>query len=188
MDESHMHTENHADANMENLVHHGKGHLDTEMDMNERTSSLSLQSPEEANPSLPTVTGTGETDLGSKDIPDETSKTVDPADAVLLWDSALHRQSKDSYQQGHPVTTERQQTEAETADGGSNSQEEDVDGETEKQDVEEDEKNENKLENQRAGRRTKVEVSGVPDYCSDISGLLDCVYRRENDVSRCNEN
>lgn len=161
VDESHMHTENHADANMENLVHHGKGFLDTEMDMNERTSSLSLQSPEEANPSLPTVTGTGETDLGSKDkdIPDEASKTVDPADAVLLWDSALHRQSKDSYQQGHPVTTERQQTEAETADGGSNSQEEDVDGETEKQDVEEDEKNENKLENQHAGRRTKVESS-----------------------------
>ncbi|XP_030589589.1 BLOC-1-related complex subunit 6 [Archocentrus centrarchus] len=154
VDGSLVHTENHADV--ENRVYDGNDHLDTEMDINGRTSSLSLQSPRMADLSLPAVTDTEDLEPGSKDthIP-EAPKTVDPTDAILLWDSALYRQSKDSCQQEGPFTVDRQQTEAETADGGSDSREEEVDGEREKQDVEEDEKNENKLENQHAGRRTE---------------------------------
>lgn len=159
VDGSLAHTENHAVV--ENRVYDVRDHVDTDMDINGRTSSLSLESPQVAEPPLPAVTGTEDLEPGSKDtdIP-EASKIVDPTDAILLWDSALHRQSKDSCQRGGPVTVDRAQTDAETADGGCDGreEEEEEDGEREKQDVEEDEKNENKLETQHAGRRTEVEV------------------------------
>ncbi|XP_069550026.1 BLOC-1-related complex subunit 6 [Brachyistius frenatus] len=138
------HAENHV--YVENRVYDGKGHLDTETDINERTSSLSLHSPQMADPPL----ANSESGFKDTDTP-EASKTVDPPDTVLLWDG----QSKVSSQRGRPVPTDRRQTE----DGGADSREEDEDGEKEKQDEEEDEKNESKWRNQHSGRRADAEPS-----------------------------
>lgn len=141
------HTENHVDV--EDRADDGKDHSYMEMDVNERISSLSLQ----ADSSLPAATDTGDTESKDTDIP-EASKTLDPPDAVLLWDSAHCGQSKDSSRRGGYVTTD-----AETVDGGTGSREDEEDGEKEKQDEEDDEKNEKKWRNQHAGRRAEAESS-----------------------------
>ncbi|XP_008295934.1 BLOC-1-related complex subunit 6 [Stegastes partitus] len=137
------HTENHVDT--ENRAHDVKERLYTEMDVNERISSLSLQAE------LTAATGTGDSASKETDIP-ESSRTLDPPDAVLLWDSAQCGQSKESPQRGGDAN-------AEAVDGGTDSREDEEDGEKEKQDEEEDEKNENKWRNQHAGRRPEAESS-----------------------------
>lgn len=117
-------TENHMDV--DHLVYDGKGRLDAEMDINERTSSLSLYA-------------TGDSD---------THVTEEPPGAALPWDSALYTQAKDSALRGGPVDSDGQmETQTET-DG---QEEEEEDGEKEKQDEEEDEKNWRKQNT--AGRR-----------------------------------
>ncbi|TMS15771.1 BLOC-1-related complex subunit 6 [Larimichthys crocea] len=152
------HTENHVDV--ENSVYDGEGRLETEMYSNERTSSLSSHTSHVTDPSLPAATCTGDSESGSKDtdIP-EASKAAESPGAALPWDSA---HSKDSSQRGGPATMYRQQTEAETLDGGADSQEEEEeeeeeDGGKEKQDEEDDEKNEKKWIHQRTGGRTDAE-------------------------------
>ncbi|XP_028266196.1 BLOC-1-related complex subunit 6 [Parambassis ranga] len=148
------HTENHV--GVENSVYEGKDHLDKEMDLNERTASLSLHSPQVAEPSVSTATTA---EAGSKDR-DISEATKDHPVSVLLWDSSQHGQSKDSSQLECSVTTTRQQTEEGTVDAGTVSlveeeEEEEEDGEKEKQDDEYDEKHENKGRSQHAGRRTE---------------------------------
>uniref|UniRef100_A0A3P8TB15 BLOC-1 related complex subunit 6 n=1 Tax=Amphiprion percula TaxID=161767 RepID=A0A3P8TB15_AMPPE len=149
VDRSLRHTENHVDG--ENRVDDGKNHLYTEMDVNFRISSLSLQ----AELPITAVTDTGDSESKDTDIP-EASKTLDPPDGVLLWDSAQCGQSKDSSQFRNNATADRQLTEV---DRGTDSREDEEDGEKEKQDEEDDEKNENKWRNQHAGRRAKAESS-----------------------------
>ncbi|XP_026188960.1 BLOC-1-related complex subunit 6 isoform X2 [Mastacembelus armatus] len=157
-------SENHVDR--ESRGYEGEGRLDTEMDINERTSALSLHTSQVTDPSLPAATGTGDSESESiiRDIP-EVSKPVKPRDAALLGDSA---QTKDSSQRGGPAITDRRQTEAETVDRGTDSQEEAEDGEREKQDEEEDEKNENKWKNQYSGGKTDAESSRT--YSSSAPG------------------
>uniref|UniRef100_A0A3Q1FR54 BLOC-1 related complex subunit 6 n=1 Tax=Acanthochromis polyacanthus TaxID=80966 RepID=A0A3Q1FR54_9TELE len=149
VDRSIGHTENHVDG--ENRVDDVKNHLHTEMDGNFRTPSLSLQ----AELPITDVTDSGDSESKDTDIP-ETSKTLDPPDAVLLWDSAQCGQSKDSSQCRNNATADIQLTEA---DGGTDSREDEADGEREKQDEEDDEKNESKWRNQHAGRRAEAESS-----------------------------
>ncbi|XP_040917761.1 BLOC-1 related complex subunit 6 [Toxotes jaculatrix] len=157
-DHSLGYTENHVDV--ENRVYDGEGRLDTEMAINEAKSSLLLHTSWVTDPSLPAATCTGDSGSGSitRDIP-EASNSVGPPGAGLLWDSA---HTKDSSQQGHSVTTDRQQTEAETVDGGTDSQEK------EKQDDEDDEKNENKWRDQYAGGRIQMDPS--QHYSSSAPG------------------
>ncbi|KAG8002832.1 BLOC-1-related complex subunit 6 [Nibea albiflora] len=152
------HTENHVEV--ENSVYDGEGRLETEMYSNESTSSLSSHTSHVTDPSLPAATCTGDSEWGSKDtdIP-EAFKAAESPGAALPWDSA---HSKDSSQRAGPATTYRQQTEAETVDGGADSQEEEEeeeeeDGEKEKQDEEDDEKNEKKWIHQRTGGRAEAE-------------------------------
>lgn len=167
------HTENHVDGG--NSVYDDEGHLDTEMDINERTSALSIHTSWGTNPSLHD-TCTEDLESGSiRDIP-ETCNAVEPPGAALLGDSA---HTKNSPHQGLPATPDREPTDAETAHGGTNSREEVGDGEKEKQDEEDDEKNENKWKSQYTGGRTEFEVSGLQDYCSDICAILDYVYQVE---------
>ncbi|XP_022062009.2 BLOC-1 related complex subunit 6 [Acanthochromis polyacanthus] len=149
VDRSIGHTENHVDG--ENRVDDVKNHLHTEMDGNFRTPSLSLQ----AELPITDVTDSGDSESKDTDIP-EASKTLDPPDAVLLWDSAQCGQSKDSSQCRNNATADIQLTEA---DGGTDSREDEADGEREKQDEEDDEKNESKWRNQHAGRRAEAESS-----------------------------
>ncbi|XP_041859813.1 BLOC-1 related complex subunit 6 isoform X2 [Melanotaenia boesemani] len=168
MDSCVGHAENHV--GMENRACDGKSHLDIETNINERTASLSLHSPHVADPAFAAKTSTPDSESGSRhtDIP-EASKTVDAADAVLMWDSEKHGESKDSYQQGGPVTANRQRTQAESVKGGTGSQEEEEeDGDREKQDEEDDEKNEKKWRNQHTGRRTEMESS--QQYSSSAPG------------------
>lgn len=149
MDGSNEYTEN----KVENRVYTEKKHLDTEKDLNERTSSLSINSPQEAEPSL--NYGTCKGDSESRDIPG-TSKTTDAHSLVLLLDSAQHGASKNSCQQGGP--TDRHPTLTGSLERGTEGREEEVDGEREKQDEENDEKNENSWRS--SGGRTEMKVSG----------------------------
>nr|XP_046253332.1 BLOC-1 related complex subunit 6 [Scatophagus argus] len=158
------HTENHVEV--ENRVYDGEGHLETKMYNNERVI-LSSQTSHVTGPSLPAATGTGNSESDSKDTHNpEASNTVELTGAALLRDSAQQGHSKHSSQRGISATTYRQQTEAETIVGGTDSQEEEVeeeeeeeDGEKEKQDEEDDEKNEKKWIYQHAGGRTEVKSS-----------------------------
>ncbi|KAM9350318.1 BLOC-1-related complex subunit 6 [Symphorus nematophorus] len=162
-------TENHVDV--ENRVYEGEGRLETETYNNGRTSSLTSHTSHETEPALPAASCTGDLESGSKDtdIP-EASNAVELPGAALSWDSTQQAHSKDSSQRGGPATTYRQQTEAKTVDGGTDSreeeeedeeeeEEEEEDGEKEKQDEEDDEKNEKKWIHQRSGGRTEVESS-----------------------------
>ncbi|KAM7404412.1 hypothetical protein PAMP_011757 [Pampus punctatissimus] len=164
-DESLGHTENHVGG--ENRVYDGEGCLDTDMDNNERTTSLSSHTPHVTDSSLPVATCTADSESGSKDFP-EASKVVEPPGAALLWDSAHQEHSKDLFQRGCPATTYRQQTEAETLDGGTDGREDEEDGEKEKQDEEEDEKNEKKWRHQHAEGRKEVE--SLRHYSSSAPG------------------
>lgn len=148
-----VHTENHID--LESRVYDGEGR--SEMYNNEETSRLPSHTSHVIDASLPAAMFTGDSESGSRDtVFPEDSNTVKPPNAALLTDSALSK---------GPVTTCRQQTEAETVDGGPDSlEEEEEDGEKEKQDEEEDEKNEKKWIHQRAGGRTELEVSGLLNY------------------------
>ncbi|XP_028439470.1 BLOC-1-related complex subunit 6 [Perca flavescens] len=151
-------TENHVDV--ENRVYDGEGRLDTETCNNGSTSSLSLHNSHVTDPSLPAATCTGDsedTESGSRDTDIyEASNTVEPPGAALLWHPAQQAHSKESSQRGGPATTDRQQTESETADGDADSRDdEEEDGEKEKQDEEDDEKKEKKWIKQRAGGRTE---------------------------------
>lgn len=159
-DESLGHTENHVVR--ENRVYDGESYLDTDMDNNERTTSLSSHSPGVTDPSLPEATCTSDFEYASKhaDFP-EASNTVMPPGAALPWDSAHQAHSKDLSQRGGPASTYRQLTETETLDGGTDSREDEEDGEKEKQDEEEDEKNEKKWRHQHTEGRKEVEVSGL---------------------------
>lgn len=154
-------TENHVDG--DNGVYNNEGHLDTEIDINERTSTLSLHSSRGTNPSL-FDTCAGDSGYLSRDIP-EASNTVEPPGAALLGDSA---HTKDSSHQGGPAPSDREPTGTDT-----DNREEVEDGEKEKQDEEEDEKNENKWKSQYAAGRTEFDVSGLQDYFSDICAILD---------------
>ncbi|XP_053174206.1 BLOC-1 related complex subunit 6 [Scomber japonicus] len=166
-DESFRHTENHVGG--ENRVYDGEGCLDTDMDNNEKTTSLSSHTPHVTDASLPAATCTADSESGSKDTDfPEASNTVEPPDASLLWDSEQHAHSKDLSQRGGPATTCRQLTEAETLDGGEDSREEEEDGEKEKQDEEEDEKNEKKWRHQHAEGRKEVE--SLRHYSSSAPG------------------
>nr|XP_019945082.1 PREDICTED: BLOC-1-related complex subunit 6 isoform X2 [Paralichthys olivaceus] len=158
-DSSLGHTENHI--NVENRVYDGEGHLDTEMAINERTSSLSLHT----DPSFSTDTCTGYSESVSivRDIP-EASNTVEPPGVALLWDSA---QTKDSSQREDLISRDGQLTEADTVDGSTDSRDEEEDGEAEKQDEEEDEKNENKWRNPYAGR---TQMDSSQHYSSSAPG------------------
>lgn len=148
LDGSHEYTEN----KVENRVYTEKKHSDTEKDLNERTSSLSINSPKEAEPSLNYGTCTGDSE--SRDIPG-TSKTNDAHNLVLFLDSAQHGESKNSRQRGGP--TDIQQTVTGSLERGTEGQEE-VDGEREKQDEENDEKNKNNWRS--SGGSTEMKVSG----------------------------
>lgn len=164
--------ENHVDG--DNRVYNNEGHLDTMIDINERTSALSLHTSRETNSSLPdTYAADSESGSLSRDIP-EASNTVEPPGAALLGDSA---HTKDSSHQGGPAPTDKEPTGTDTADGSTDSREEVDDGEKEKQDEEEDEKNENKWKSQYAGGRTEYDVSALQDYFSDICAILDYKYR-----------
>ncbi|XP_035501053.1 BLOC-1 related complex subunit 6 isoform X1 [Scophthalmus maximus] len=160
-------SEDGSPGHTDNHVYDGEGRLDTAMAINERISSLSLHTPWVTEPSLSTDTCTGDSESGSisRDIPGA-ANAVEPPGAALLWDSA---QTKDSSQHEGPVSPDRQQTEAETLDGGTDSREEDEDEETEKQEEEEeDEKNENKWRTPYAGGRTKMNSS--QHYSSSAPG------------------
>ncbi|KAM4562687.1 BLOC-1-related complex subunit 6 isoform 1-T2 [Odontesthes bonariensis] len=172
VDETLGNTENHIDT--ENRVFDGKSHFDAEISINERLSSLSLHSPQVADPSIPAGSSTADSESRFKDtdIP-EASKTLDATDVVLMWDSAQppqHGESKGSYQQGGPVTAGRPQTKAVNVEGGTDSreQEEEENGGIEKQDEEDDEKNENKWRKQHTGRRT--EMGSSRHYSSSAPG------------------
>ncbi|XP_037540896.1 BLOC-1 related complex subunit 6 [Nematolebias whitei] len=153
MDGSHEYTEN----KVENRVYTEKKHPDIEKDLNERTSSLSINSPEEAEPSLNYGTCTGDSE--SRDIPG-TFMTNDAHNLVLLLDSAQHGASKNSCQQGGP--TDRQAT----LTGSLERSREEEDGEREKQDEENDEKNENNWRS--SGGRTEIKSS--QHYSSSAPG------------------
>lgn len=155
LDGSLGYTENHVDG--DNRVYNNEGYLNTEMDINERTSTLSLHTSRETNPYLPDAfAGDSESGSLSRDIP-ETSKTVEPPGAALFGDSA---HTKDSSHQGDQAPTDGEPTGTDTADRGTESREE-VDGEKEKQDEEDDEKNEKKWTSQYAGGRAEFNVSGL---------------------------
>ncbi|XP_029974365.1 BLOC-1-related complex subunit 6 [Salarias fasciatus] len=152
-------TENHVD--LENRVNDGKGHLDTEVDIGGRMSSLSLHSSQTADPSVPAAISSADTESAPKDTDTcQTPETVCRPDG--LWDAAQLGQPKESSQRGGAMTADRQQTEAEMFDEGADCQEEEEeeeDGEKEKQDEEDDEKNESKWRNQHAGKRAEAESS-----------------------------
>lgn len=148
MDTSAGHTENHVDT--ANRLHSVESSVDTEININERTSSLSLLSPNRVDPSFHHGTGTGNSESKDTDVP-EVSKTED---MVLMWDSAQHAEPKDLCQHGESDITERHQTEAESVERRLGD-EEDEDEETEKQDME---TNEKRWRN--TGGRTKKEVRG----------------------------
>nr|XP_020479248.1 BLOC-1-related complex subunit 6 [Monopterus albus] len=163
-DGSLRHTENHLDR--ENRIYDGEDHLEIEIDINERTSALSLHTSWVTDPSQPAATYTGASESGSivRDIP-EASSIVESPDAAPLEDSA---HTKDSSQQRGPAGTDRRQLEAENVDGGTEGHDEADDGEKEKQDEEEDEKNKSKWKNQYTGGRTEVESS--QHYSSSAPG------------------
>ncbi|XP_034027637.1 BLOC-1-related complex subunit 6 isoform X2 [Thalassophryne amazonica] len=136
---------------MESRVYMGEVQLDTETDINDRTSSLSLHTLH--------VTNTGDSKSKGMDSP------VEPPDTALPWDSVHHTPPKYSSQGGDLSTAGRQQAEKQTVDGGTDKQEE---GEKEKQDEEDDEKNEMKWRTQHAGERTEAESS--QQYSSSAPG------------------
>lgn len=146
LDGSPEHTENNA----ENKVYTENNLLDTQTDLNHRTSSLSLNSPQEADVSLDDGTSTGDSE--SKDIP---SKTGGAHNLVLLLDSAQQGETNHSCPRGGPFPTGRQQTGS--IETGTERREEE-DGEKEKQDEEKDEKSENKWRSSEG--RTEMAVSG----------------------------
>ncbi|XP_017266677.1 BLOC-1-related complex subunit 6 [Kryptolebias marmoratus] len=152
-----------TENNVENRVYIGKSLLDTEKDLNDRTSSLSLNSPQEADPTFNDGTSTGDSE--SKDIPGA-SKTDDAHNLVLLLDSSQQGEPKSAYQRGGPATTDRQQTVAGSLERGTDSRKEEEDGEKEKQDEETDEKNENKWRS--SGGRTGMKSS--QHYSSSAPG------------------
>lgn len=163
-DESLRHTENHVDG--ENRVYNDEGYLDTQTDINEITSALSIHGPLGTNPCLSDAcSGDGESESTIRNIP-EATKSVASAGAVLLGDSA---HTKDSSHQRGSVTTDRDVIDPVTADRGTNNGEEVGVGEKEKQDDEGDEKNENKWKSQYAGGRTEYTVSSLQDFYLFIS-------------------
>ncbi|CAG6021178.1 BLOC-1-related complex subunit 6 isoform 1-T2 [Menidia menidia] len=159
--------ENHI--NTESRVYNENNHFDIETNINERTSSLSLHSPQEAEPSAPVGTSTADSESGSTgtDIPED-PKILDAPDVVLMWDSAQPPQHAESYQQGDPFNSDRPQTKAVNVGGGPGCRQEEEDGGREKQDEEEDEKNENKWRKQHTGRRT--EMGSSRHYSSSAPG------------------
>lgn len=148
------HTGNYVDS--ENRVNNGKSRSDTEEDISERTSNLSLLGPQAAETLLPAASNTGDDGSGPTDTDfQEASQTVDHPDTVLLWDPAQHAQSKESTQRGGRVPAVGQQRATEPVDGGL----EEEDGEKEKQDEENDEKNESKWRSRHTGHRAEVQPS-----------------------------
>ncbi|XP_013857224.1 BLOC-1-related complex subunit 6 [Austrofundulus limnaeus] len=154
LDGSPEHTEN----NVENKVYTENNLLDTEKDLNDRTSTLSLNSPQEADLSLDDRTSTGYSE--SKDIP----KTDGAHNLVLLLDSAQQGESIHSCQRGGPFTTDRRQTGS--TERGAESREEEEDGEKEKQDEEKDEKSENKWRSSEG----RTEMASSQHYSSSAPG------------------
>ncbi|KAF3696644.1 BLOC-1-related complex subunit 6 [Channa argus] len=158
--ESLGHTENHVE------VYNDEGHLDTEMDIDERTSVLSLHMSQKADPSLAVNRCTEDSESGAiiRDILEASNNGESLGGAVL--GGLAH--TKDSSQRKDPGTTDKEQTESDIVDGGTDSQEEVEDGEKEKQDEEGDEKNVNKWKSQYKGGRIEVESS--QHYSSSAPG------------------
>lgn len=154
-----VHTGNHVD--MENRVNDGNGQLDTEMDVSERISGLSLHSSQKAESSVPSATSTGDTDSPPKD------SDICPTSETMYHSGGLYEttqlgQSKESSQREDAITGDRQQMETETLEEGADCQEvedDEEDGEKEKQDEEDDEKIESKWRNQHTGKRAEAESS-----------------------------
>ncbi|KAM4736941.1 BLOC-1-related complex subunit 6 isoform 1-T2 [Anableps anableps] len=160
MDRTSGHTENHVDT--ENRLHTVESNFDSETNLNERTSSLSLHSSQTVDPSFHDGAGTGNSESKDTHIP-EASKTED---MVLMWESVQHAEAKDLCQQGGSDIIERHQTEAESVERRLDRRGEDEDGEEEKQDMETDEKNENRWRN--TGGRAEKELS--QHYSSSAPG------------------
>ncbi|MEQ2177129.1 hypothetical protein GOODEAATRI_000703, partial [Goodea atripinnis] len=160
MDGSSGHTENHVD--MGNRLHTVESTFDTETNIIERTSSLSLHSPQVVHPSVHDGTGTGSSEPKDTDI----SEATRTEDMVLMWDSAQHAEPKDPCQQGGSDIAEIHQTEAESVERRLGSRGKEDDGEEEKQDMETDEKNENSWRN--TGGRTEKAPS--QHYSSSAPG------------------
>ncbi|KAK5622414.1 hypothetical protein CRENBAI_003926 [Crenichthys baileyi] len=160
MDGSSGLAENHVD--MGNRLHTVESTFDTETNIIERTSSLSLHSPQVVDPSVHDGTGTGSSEPKDTDIPEATRTE----DMVLMWDSAQHAEPKDPCQQGGSDIAERHQTEAESVERRLGSRGKEDDGEEEKKDMETDEKNENSWRN--TGGRTEKAPS--QHYSSSAPG------------------
>ncbi|KAM4570735.1 BLOC-1-related complex subunit 6 [Fundulus diaphanus] len=144
-------TQNHVDT--ANRLHTAESNFDTEANLDERTSSLSLHSPQAVDPSFRDGAGTGDSESKDTDIP-EASKTED---MVLMWDSGQHEELKEPCQQGGSDMAGRHQTGAERVERRLGGRGEEEDGETEKQDMETDEKHESRWRN--TGGRTEKEPS-----------------------------
>ncbi|XP_005800237.1 BLOC-1-related complex subunit 6 [Xiphophorus maculatus] len=153
-------TENHVDT--ANRLNAAESNFDTETNLHERTSSLSLHGSQVVDLSFHDDAETGNSESKETDIP-EGSKAED---LVLMWDSAPHAEPTDICQQGGPGMAERYLTEAESEERRLDRREEDEDGEKEKQDMETDEKNENRWRS--TGGRTKKEPS--QHYSSSAPG------------------
>ncbi|XP_008411444.1 BLOC-1-related complex subunit 6 isoform X1 [Poecilia reticulata] len=153
-------TENHVDT--ANRLNAAENNLDTETDLHERTSSLSLHGSQVVDLSFHDDAETGNSEFKDTDIP-EGSKAED---LVLMWDSAPHAEPTDVCRQGGPDIAERHPKEAESEERRLDRREEDEDGEKEKQDMETDEKNENRWRN--TGGRAKKEPS--QHYSSSAPG------------------
>lgn len=158
MDTSAGHTENHVDT--ANRLHSVESSVGVETNINERTSGLSLHSPDPVDPSFHDGPGAGNSESKETDVPDA-SKTED---MVLMWDSAQHGQPKDPCRHGGSDVTERPQAEAESVERRLGRRGEDEDEETEKQDME---TNEKRWRN--TGGRTKKDPS--QHYSSSAPGL-----------------
>lgn len=167
-EESLGHTGNHVGG--ENRVYDDEGYLDTEHDIIDKTSDLSLHMSWEADPSVPVHTFTQDSTSVIRDTPEASNAAKLPG--ALPGDSA---HTKDSPQQGFLATTDEHQTEI--VDEDADSREEVEDGEKEKQDEEDDEKNESKW-SQYAGGRTEVKVS----YFQFLCAVLDYVKISLNGV------
>ncbi|XP_029013036.1 BLOC-1 related complex subunit 6 [Betta splendens] len=166
-DESLRHTENHVDG--ENRVFKDEGYLDTEIDIQEITSALSIHGSQGTNPYSPDTGDVG-SESTTTNIP-EANEIVETAGAVLPGKSA---HTKDSSHQGGSLTTDREGIDPVTADRDTNNKEEVGVEEKEKQDDEGDEKNEKKWKSQFAGGRTEYKSS--QHYSSSAPGSSTSSY------------
>uniref|UniRef100_A0A3P9MJR6 Si:dkey-72l14.4 n=2 Tax=Oryzias latipes TaxID=8090 RepID=A0A3P9MJR6_ORYLA len=150
-----------AEGNSENLVDvesegpDGEHLSDAETDINGRTCSLSINSPQTVDSSI-TAGNTLHSEPGSRDT--EAPESSETAEEVLMWKLGHCAEPKHSNEHGGPVTADRLQTPSGRAEGGADSQDKE-DGEKEKQDEEDDEKDESTWSYQHPGRTKDAELS-----------------------------